>query len=111
LASWVKGYGSPEPVFENFQHGFRVIAFALYKKEEKYTPVISGKVGEKISGNQQSILDTISENPFISSAEMSARIGISKRKTETNIAALKRKGLLERIGPDKGGYWKIKQPI
>jgi predicted HTH transcriptional regulator len=29
------------------------------------------------------------------------------RKTKENIAKLKAKGLLERVGPDKGGYWKI----
>jgi ATP-dependent DNA helicase RecG len=96
----------------HFQHGFRVTAFAVNKKEEGNTPVISGKVGEKLSGNQQSIiLDTISEAPYITSAELSVGIGVSKRITGTNISAFKRKGLLERIGPDKGGYWKIKQRI
>jgi hypothetical protein len=34
----------------HFQHGFRVTVFAVNKKEEENTPVIFGKVGEKLSG-------------------------------------------------------------
>jgi ATP-dependent DNA helicase RecG len=34
-------------------------------------------------------------------------VGISQRKVKENIMTLKEKGLLERIGPAKGGYWKI----
>jgi ATP-dependent DNA helicase RecG len=34
-------------------------------------------------------------------------IGISLRKIKENISKLKDKGLLERVGPDKGGHWKI----
>jgi ATP-dependent DNA helicase RecG len=32
---------------------------------------------------------------------------VSTTAIENNISKLKAKGLLERIGPDKGGYWKI----
>jgi predicted HTH transcriptional regulator len=35
-------------------------------------------------------------------------VGITAEKIRANIAKLKAKGLLERIGGDKGGYWKIK---
>jgi len=34
-------------------------------------------------------------------------VGISLSKIKENISKLKAKGLIERIGPDKGGYWKI----
>ncbi|MDR2346565.1 MAG: hypothetical protein LBE18_10900 [Planctomycetaceae bacterium] len=40
--------------------------------------------------------------------DLSVIVGISERKTKENISKLKTKGLLERVGPDKGGYWKIK---
>jgi predicted HTH transcriptional regulator len=35
-------------------------------------------------------------------------VKIRADKIRVNIAKLKAKGLLERIGPDKGGYWKVK---
>ena len=66
------------------------------------------KVGEKLTENQQKILIAITENPHIAAPELAIIVGISKRKTEDNISKLKAKNLIERIGPDKGGYWKVK---
>jgi predicted HTH transcriptional regulator len=66
------------------------------------------KVGEKITANQQKIMDNIAQNPYIAAPELSLAVGISKRKIEVNIAKLKVKGLLERVGPDKGGHWRVK---
>jgi ATP-dependent DNA helicase RecG len=34
-------------------------------------------------------------------------VGISARKVKENISKLKEKGLVERIGNEKNGYWKI----
>ena len=64
------------------------------------------KVGEKVTENQRKILELTNKNPHISAREISKVIGISQRKTEENISKLKQKGILKRIGPDKGGYWK-----
>ena len=38
-------------------------------------------------------------------AELAKIVGISDRKIKTNLARLKAKGMLRRIGPDKGGHW------
>lgn len=46
-------------------------------------------------------------NSRLSATELSENLGISKRKIETNLAVLKGKGFLERIGSPKSGYWKI----
>jgi len=34
-------------------------------------------------------------------------IGISSRAFEKHLAVLKKKGLLKRVGPAKGGHWEI----
>ncbi|MDR1342692.1 MAG: winged helix-turn-helix transcriptional regulator [Prevotellaceae bacterium] len=69
---------------------------------------VGEKVGEKLTDNQQKIMDSIAQNPCMAATELSLAVGISKRKVEINIAKLKAKGVLERIGPDRGGYWKVK---
>ena len=61
----------------------------------------------KVTENQRLILDSISRKPKISSKELSARVGITPEKIRVNISKLKTKGFLERIGSDRGGYWKI----
>ncbi|MEW5948842.1 MAG: ATP-binding protein [Thermodesulfobacteriota bacterium] len=56
---------------------------------------------------REKILRLILEDPSISTEEMSERIGITKKGIEWQIMRLKRDGILQRIGPAKGGYWKI----
>jgi ATP-dependent DNA helicase RecG len=48
-------------------------------------------------------------NQLITIPELAHQLTISETAVQNNIAKLKAKGLLERIGPDKGGYWKVKQ--
>jgi ATP-dependent DNA helicase RecG len=52
------------------------------------------------------LLFLIALNPEISEVEASEKIGVSDRTVETYIVQLK-ETILKRIGPDKGGYWKI----
>ena len=67
------------------------------------------KVTEKVTENQASILDEITKNNRITTEELSKIVGISKRKIKENIAKLKKKGILERIGPARGGHWEVKE--
>jgi len=74
---------------------------------EKVPERVTVKVPEKVTVNQKKILDMLARNGYTTIAELSSRIGISERKIKTNISKLKDKGYLHRIGPDKGGYWKV----
>jgi len=65
------------------------------------------KVGEKLSQNQQSIIEQIVRNPYVSARELSEIVGISSRKIEENIRKLKDQGVVKRIGPAKGGHWEV----
>jgi predicted HTH transcriptional regulator len=55
------------------------------------------------------ILDNIIKNQYITRDELVKVVDISLSKIKVNISKLKAKGLLERVGPDKGGYWNIKK--
>ena len=57
--------------------------------------------------SQKKIVDLVIENPDISKKEMSAYIGISTTAIDKNIAALKKKNIIRRIGGAKGGHWEI----
>ena len=65
------------------------------------------KVLEKVTDNQMQLLDCIKNDPFISAKRIADQITISSRKVQENLKKLKDLGLIERIGSDKGGYWKI----
>ena len=64
-------------------------------------------VGDKLTANQQRIIEIIRVSPGVSARELAERVGISARKIEENIAKLRSKGCLKRVGPDKGGRWQI----
>ena len=68
---------------------------------------VGEKGGEKLTRNQQTIIQEITDNPDISARELAEIVGITSRKIEENIKKLKNMGLLKRIGPVKGGYWEI----
>ena len=70
--------------------------------------------GFQVTGTQKSsqkssqkILDMIVSNPHITIREMADVLKITDRAIKKNIESLKKEGVLKRVGPDKGGSWKV----
>ena len=59
--------------------------------------------------NEKKILDYIRNKPNITQAELSNNLGISTRAVRKNIKNLKDRKIIERVGSDRRGYWKIKE--
>gem|GEM_PF-5427712 len=57
---------------------------------------------------REKILAIIKETPEITIKELAELTELTVKGIEWNIEQLKAKGLLERVGSDKEGYWKIK---
>jgi len=68
---------------------------------------IGEKFGEGSEKSSEKILTLIKGNQYITAKEMSRIIGISPRAVEKHITRSKKKGLIKRIGPDKGGHWRV----
>jgi len=111
-------YGLDEPQYEMISGGMAVTVFGLMFEEENKK--ISTNDSETVkSSNQKSnqksreksrekILNLIENNTFITLNEIADATGLSIKGVEKNIQQLKDIGLIERIGADKGGYWKVK---
>ncbi len=70
----------------------------------------SGKAevgSEKKQKSSEKILSMISKSSTITTEQMAARLGITPRAVEKHLSNLKAKGLLRRVGPDKGGHWEV----
>ena len=67
------------------------------------------KVVENLSENQKQIIELVRRDNYITANEIAREIGISHRKVQENMAKLKERGILKRIGPAKGGYWEVIQ--
>ncbi|MGM9748007.1 MAG: DUF977 family protein [Lachnospiraceae bacterium] len=59
--------------------------------------------GEKRIKSREKIIALLSENGKLSASDLATRIGISAKAVEKHLAKLKAEGILQRIGPDKGG--------
>jgi ATP-dependent DNA helicase RecG len=64
-------------------------------------------VGEKLTERQKIILKYIEQNNSISAKEISMLLKVVDRTIEREIQKLRKMEIIERIGADKGGYWKI----
>lgn len=70
---------------------------------------MSGKESSQKSSQKSShkILELMKQNPAITTTELAQLLNISRRAIAKQIALLKEKGLIRRIGPDKGGHWEV----
>jgi len=55
----------------------------------------------------EKILEAIKKNPKITQNEFVEITGLTRRGIEWNLAKLKEKGIIKRIGPAKGGHWEV----
>ena len=64
-------------------------------------------VEKSVEKSVEKIIRVMKENPQITVKELTGLVGLSRRGVEKNIKNLQEKGLLRRVGPDKGGHWEV----
>ena len=108
-------YSGKPPIFED-KEMFKLIVpllrdVTVEELEDTLVGTVNGTVNDTVSGteneNQEKILAQIKKNPNITQNAIAEITGISLRSVKRNIAILKKDGILERVGSDKTGYWKI----
>ena len=63
---------------------------------------------EKPTKSRDKIVALLSEDGRLSAVNLGKKIGISAKSIEKHLANLKADGIIERVGPAKGGHWKVK---
>lgn len=123
--------GLPEPKFEEFGDGVKVTVYRngggagnggndteTWENDTK-TGENDTKTGgndtktgendtEKVSG--QSILNLLESDGKMTQDRLSELLGISSSTVKRKMTELQNKGLIERIGSARGGYWKVNGP-
>lgn len=108
MFSSCKEYGIREPELLEIGDSFRVNLYRpsyneVHQKVHQSSPKSSLKDRNQ---TQQKILDMILENPEITQIAMAEKLDITSRAIKKNIKELIDKGLVERIGSARKGYWK-----
>jgi ATP-dependent DNA helicase RecG len=60
-----------------------------------------------LSKIQQEIINIIMEIPNVTQSDIAKRLKVSRQSIATNMKELKENNVIERIGANKKGYWKI----
>lgn len=95
--------GLKEPAFE-MDAFFRVTFYRDPRYSLKAGEDITQKTTQKTT---QKIIEAIVKKSDISQKELAELIGITDDGIKYHITRLRKKGILKRIGPDKGGHWEI----
>lgn len=67
-----------------------------------------GSVQSSEEGSEETpLLRLLKAHPGLTAKQAAARLGLSQRAVEKQLAALKAAGRLRRIGPNKGGHWQV----
>lgn len=102
-----KDFGVVEPVFKEINEGFQVI---LYKDKINSKDRIIENVTENVTEKTREniIINLIKATPKISFDKLAKMLSVTRMTVIRDVDKLKSRGIIERIGSAKGGYWKIK---
>lgn len=94
-----------EPPQMSVRAGALVVTFGLPGKTTgKTTGEMIGKTTGKTAA---AVLELLADDPNLSVPQLAKRLEKSELTIHRAIRVLREAGRLERIGPDKGGYWKV----
>jgi ATP-dependent DNA helicase RecG len=109
MDGWNSHFGIKPLINEGFDY-FR-ITFPLNQAfdDSRIRGVEKGVVSKKIekSEKQKIILELMINKPGISKTEIQNTTGLGKKAIDYNIELLKKNGIIKRVGPARGGYWKV----
>ena len=100
----MKSAGLPEPIFQK-----EGIFTVILKRPSQISGQTTQKTTQKTTRKtEERIIEILSQNPQASRANIAEALGgITEDGVKYQLNKLKKQGIIERIGPDKGGYWKI----
>jgi Predicted transcriptional regulator containing an HTH domain and an uncharacterized domain shared with the mammalian protein Schlafen len=62
---------------------------------------------DTVNSRNDTVFSLIQQNKNITAVEISERLELSPNTVKRKIKKLKEQGIIERVGSDKTGYWKI----
>ena len=91
----------------NLNHGRIINGVRHAEVAEKVAEKETEKVAEKLSITDAKIFALIASDSGITQKTIADRMKMSRQYVGRRIGAMKHRGLVRRIGPDKGGHWEV----
>lgn len=105
----MEAIGLPEPKYQQVAFMTKVTIKNRLETYDSINELINEPINEpiKFSITEETIINVIRKNPKISKPKISKECNISEATVKRTIDALKKKGLIKRVGSNKGGYWEL----
>ena len=100
-------YGLPDPELIDFDGDFRVNMYRKSLQSENQVTEKVTEVTEKVTDIEVKILKLIYDNPTITTSKLADMLSVTRKTISTHIKIMKKNNMIERIGSDRKGYWKI----
>lgn len=97
--------GTKEPQYHLVAFIMKASVWANVLEEEQEKTISDQKRPE--SDQIKMILELIKEKPQISRSEISHKMGLHESSVKRRLKMMVDKGIIQRIGSDRGGHWKI----
>lgn len=81
----------------------RIVRTSINRVTERVTE----KVTEKVTEAEKELLGLLLEDPAFTYTVLAEKLGVSRKTVSARIRSLKEKGIIQRIGSDSKGYWKV----
>jgi ATP-dependent DNA helicase RecG len=108
IVDYFKRDGLPMPDFRNISEGFQVTVYGKeFDESSDGTPIDTSVDTPIITKGERKVLALIENDNFIKREEIAKLLGLSINTVKTVMSGLKKKGVLERVGNNKTGYWEI----
>lgn len=68
----------------------------------------SRRVIDRVTDQEKTVLELLYEDPGFTMPLLAAKMGVSRKSIANYLKSLREKNIIERIGSDRNGYWKLK---
>lgn len=98
-----------DPIIEERLNPNRTTLLLSIEKKDTVKDTVNDTLNDtvKLNKTQKKILELLQENPQILQDEIAEKLKIATITVKRNMSKLKKEGILERVGADKSGYWKL----
>ncbi|MDP2939920.1 MAG: winged helix-turn-helix transcriptional regulator, partial [Candidatus Omnitrophota bacterium] len=75
--------------------------------QKRWSEKVVRKGGQKLTSKQISLMELLKQNPTISRKDIAEKMDINESAVQKRLDSLRKKGVVRRVGPDKGGHWEV----
>lgn len=68
---------------------------------------VTDRVTDRVTDDERTLLSFLIEDPGYTVSQLSEKMEVSRKTVAQKMKKLKEKDIIERIGSDRKGYWKI----